>query len=69
MSGFTGLRIEPHQVLTGETICVLYKDGKREAVLYLHANGELKLVYEPHVRVQVLKRIGPVCFEDVTPHD
>jgi hypothetical protein len=59
--GFTGLAIEPHQVLAGLDVCVAYRKGKRVGVLYF--NGErLRLVYEEDVECWVEERIGPAEF-------
>lgn len=62
--GFTGLRIEPHAVLTNETICVAYLDGRRVAVIYFHpALREVKVMHEGPVTLTVDRRTASTTFE------
>jgi hypothetical protein len=61
---FTGLRIEPHAVLSGEQCIVAYRNGQRVGCLYFKPQG-LRFVFEANETVAVEKRIAPMEFERV----
>jgi hypothetical protein len=61
---FTGLRLEQHEIIAGEQVCVAYMSGKRIAVLYFHPQvRRLQLVHEAEVKVSVVKHKGSAHFE------
>lgn len=62
--GFTGLRLEPHSVLTNERVCVAYLDGKRVAIVYFHpSRREVRVVHEGPVQLTVDRRTSSTTFE------
>ena len=66
---FTGMKLEPHDVLPGEQVCVCYVDGERMAVLYFKPHiRTVRLVVEGKIRPEVLRRPGgpgTVDFEEL----
>ena len=61
---FTGLRLEPHQVLPDEQICVAYIEGRRVGVVYFHPTlRTLKVMYENEVVLTVDRRTSKTTFE------
>jgi hypothetical protein len=58
---FTGLKIEPHNVLTDVEVCVAYRNGKRVGVLYFNSQ-RLRLVYEQDEEIWIEERTAPAEF-------
>ena len=65
MAGFSGLKIERHQVQPSREVCVWYENGERRGVVYVDGpKKELRVMHEADVRVQVLRRTGLASFEE-----